>query len=134
MTALTIPSGVAAECAKRLLDLAAIASRDAMTLTKQAIALARNEAPSRPLGVLKKYVRENDQYGSGEVAKIIAAIEAAADPKHVKRLARNQAKYDAQRARFEAGCSEPQPTFRASLVAPVRLRHNGNVVTGPWAN
>ena len=98
MTVLTIPGEVAAECAQKLLDLAATASRDAMTLTKQAMALARNQMPSRPLGVLRKYVREYDQYGSDEVAKIIASIEAVADPEHVKRLKRYQAESDASRA------------------------------------
>ncbi len=92
MTVLTIPPEVAAECAKKLFSLAATANRDAMTLVKQAMGLARNEQVARPLGVLKKYVREHNQYGSREVSEIIASIEAAADPEHVKRLGRYQAK------------------------------------------
>ncbi len=56
MTVLTIPQEVAAECSKKLFDLATSASRDSMTLVKQAMALARNEEPARPLGVLRKYV------------------------------------------------------------------------------
>ncbi len=134
MTALTIPQEVAAECSKRLLDLAATASRDAMTLTKQALALAGNEMPSRPLGVLRKYVREYNQYESGEVAKIIAAIEVAANPEHVERLARRQAKYDAQRAEFEKRGEEILPLAHASmreqeasrgLIAAVIAFHEG---------
>ncbi len=101
MTALNIPPEVAAECAKKLFTLAASANRDSMTLVKQAMLLAKNEQVARPLGVLKKYVREYDQYGSGEVSEVIASIETVADPEHVKRLARGQAKYDAERAEFE---------------------------------
>ena len=101
MAVLTIPPEVAAEGAKKLFALAATANRDAMTLVKQAMALARNEMPSRPLGVLKKYVREYGQYGSDEVSEVIASIEAVADPKHVKILARKQAENDAMRAEFE---------------------------------
>ena len=88
MTILTIPPDVAAAGAKKLFPLAETANRDAMTLIKQAMALAKNEHVSRPLGILRKYVREHDQYGSGEVSEIIASIETAADPKHIKRLAR----------------------------------------------
>ncbi len=101
MTVLTIPPEVATECAKKLFALAATANRDGMTLVKQAMALAKNEQVARPLSVLKKYVREYDQYGSGEVSEVIATIQAAADPEHVKMLARNQAKNDAYRAEFE---------------------------------
>ena len=100
MTVLTIPPEVAAECAKKLFALAATANRDAMTLVKQAMGLARNEQVARPLGILKKYVREHNQYGSAEVREIIATIEAAADPEHVKMLARNQAENDAMRAKI----------------------------------
>ncbi len=103
MTVLTIPPEVAAEGAKKLFSLAAAANRDAMTLIKQAMALARHEQVARPLGVLKKYVREYNQYGSGEIREVIASIEAAADPEHVKRLNRCQAKNDALRAEFEQG-------------------------------
>ncbi len=41
MTVLTIPPEVAAGCAKKLFALAATANRDAMTLIKQAMALAK---------------------------------------------------------------------------------------------
>ncbi len=137
MTALTIPPEVAAECSQRLLTLAATASRDAMTLTKQALALARNDRPSRPLATLKKYVREYNQYESSEVAKIVAAIEAAADPKHIALLKQRQAKYDEQRAKFEEACSEKPPTYwefpsvRAEAAKP---RQNGNVIAAAPAN
>ncbi len=103
MSALSIPPEVAAECAKKLFAIAAAANRDAMTLIKQAMVLAKNEQVSRPLGVLKKDVREYNQYGSAEVSEIIASIEAAADPEHVKHLSRCQAKNDAMRAEFEQG-------------------------------
>ena len=134
MTALTIPQEVATDCAQKLLALAATASRDAMTLTKQAMALAGNQMPSRPLATLRKYVREYNQYESGEVAKIIAAIEEAADPEHVRRLARNQAKYDAQRAVFEKRNEEALPQAHAlmreqeasqDLIAAVLDFHEG---------
>ena len=115
MTALTIPPEVAADCAEKLLALAALASRDSMTLTKQALILARNETPSKAFATLKKYVREYNQYESGEVAKIIAAIEAAADPEHMKRLARRQAKYDAQRAEFEKDTDQMMPLAHAAI-------------------
>ncbi len=134
MSALTIPPEVAAERSKRLLDLAATASRDAMTLTKQALVLARNEMPSKALATLRKYVREYNQYESGEVAKIVAAIEAAGDPKHIARLKQRQAKYDAQRAKFEEACSEKPPTYwEFPSVREEAARHqNGNVIAGPW--
>ena len=136
MTVLTIPPDVAAECAKKLFALAAAANRDAMTLVKQAMALAKNEQPARPLGVLKKYVREHNQYGSGEVSKVIASIETAADPEHVKRLARCQAKYDAARARLNERCSEPPPPTYWEVMAAreeaAKPRQDGNVIAGPW--
>ncbi len=106
MSALTIPQEVAGECAKKLFALAATANRDAMTLIKQAMLLAKNEQVARPLGILKKYVREHGQYGSDEVSEVIASIQAAADPKHVKMLARNQAKNDERRAGFETSDKE----------------------------
>ncbi len=80
MTVLTIPPEVAGECSRKLLELAASASRDATTLTKQALILARNEMPARALATLRKYVKDYDQYKSSEVAKIVAAIVTAADP------------------------------------------------------
>ena len=135
MAVLTIPPEVAADCAQKLLALAAMASRDAMTLTKQAMVLARDETPSRALAILKKYVREYNQYESGEVAKIVAAIEAAADPKHIALLKQRQAKYDAQRAKFEEACSEKPPTyweFPSVREEAARSRQNGNVISGPW--
>ena len=60
-------------------------------------------------------MREYNQYESGEVAKIIAAIEAAADPEHMKRLARRQAKYDAQRAEFEKDTDQMMPLAHAAI-------------------
>ncbi len=134
MTALTIPPEVAAECSQKLLALAATASRDAMTLTKQALVLARNDMPSRAFATLKKYVREYNQYESGEVAKIVATIEAAADPKHIARLKQRQAKYDAQRANFEEACSEKPPTYWEfpAVRAEAAKHQGGNVVAGPW--
>ena len=134
MTALTIPPEVAAECSQKLLALAATASRDAMTLTKQALILARNETPSKAFATLKKYVREYNQYESGEVAKIVATIEAAADPKHIALLKQRQAKYDAQRAKFEEACSEKPPTYWEIMAAreEAAKHQNGNVIAGPW--
>ena len=102
MTVLTIPPEVAAECSKKLFALAATANRDSMTLVKQAMALAKNEEPARPLSTLKKYVRMYDQYGSDEVRQIIATIESAADPEIYKRLCRYQAKTEADRAALAA--------------------------------
>ena len=137
MTVLTIPREVATECATKLLSLAATANRDAMTLINQAMALAKNEHVYWPLGILKKYVREHNQYGSGEVSEIIARIEAAADPKHIKCLARRQVKRDAYRADLEKRCSEPwhPPTHREAMAAREKAAkpcRNGNVISGPW--
>ncbi len=114
MTVLTIPPGVAAECAKTLFSLAATANRDAMTLIKQAMALARNEQVARPLGVLIKYVREHNQYGSGEVSEVITSIQEAADPEHVKRLVRNRIENDRRRAEIEE--REKETLRRASAL------------------
>ena len=102
MTVLTIPPEVAAECAKKLFSLAATANRDSMTLVKQAMALAKNDEPARPLSTLKKYVRMYNQYGSDEVSEVITSIEAAADPDIYKRLCRYQAKQAADRAASDA--------------------------------
>ena len=131
MSALTIPPEVAAECAKKLFSLAAAANRDAMTLIKQAMALARNEEPARPLGVLRKYVREHNQYGSGEVSEVIVSIETAAGPEQVKRLARYQAKRDAERAELKKPRSESErpPTYWEVMEAreeAAEPRQNGN--------
>ncbi len=131
MSALTIPPVVAAECAKKLFALAATANCDAMTLVKQAMALAKNEEPARPLGVLRKYVREHNQYGSGEVSEVIASIERAADPEHIKRLRRCQAKNDADRAARKKWNSEHErpPTYWEVMEAreeAAKPRQNGN--------
>ena len=145
MTGLTIPQEVAADCAEKLLALAATASRDAMTLTKQAMVLARNERPSRAPGVLRKYVKDYNQYESGEVAKIIAAIEAAADPEIVKRMARGIAKNDAARARRQEPSvppwylnpghgPRPVPYWDTKPPEVQEPRRNGNVIDGPWAS
>ncbi len=101
MTVLTIPPEVAAECAKKLFSLATAANRDSMTLVKQAMALAKNEEPARPLSILKRYVGEYNQYSSGEVREVIASIESAADPEIYKRLCRYQAKKAAERAALD---------------------------------
>ena len=102
MTVLTIPPEVAGECSKKLFALATAAARDSMTLVKQAMALAKNEEPARPLAILKKYVGMYDQYGSAEVREVIASIEAAADPEIFKRLCHYQAKKDKDRAAADA--------------------------------
>ncbi len=145
MTVLTIPQEVAADCAEKLLALAAAANRDAMTLTKQAMVLARNERPSRALMILRKYVREYHQYESGEVAKIIAAIEAAGDPEIIKRMARGIAMNDATRAKrreppdpplyLNPGHGpRPVPYWDTKPPEVQEPRRNGNVIDGPWAS
>lgn len=115
MTALTIPPEVAAECSKKLFALAAAANRDSMTLVKQAMALAKNEEPARPLSTLKKYVRMYDQYGSGEVSEVIASIEAAADSEIYKRLCRYQARQAAERAERDARDTDTLKTAHAVM-------------------
>ena len=135
MTAVTIPPMVAADCADQLSRLAAELSRDAATLIRTATALVITEKYGRPLGILKKYARENKQYGAAEVEKVIYVMEAVMDPEHVKHLARLQKKRDKDRAAFKKQCSEARPpTFweRAAAPEPVKPRHNGNVIDGPW--
>ena len=145
MTDLSIPQEVAADCAEKLLALAATASRDAMTLTKQALVLASNQRPSRALATLRKYVREYHQYESGEVAKVIAAIEAAGDPEIVKRMARGIAKNDAARAKRLEPSDPPLylnpghgpravPYWDTKPPEVQEPRRNGNVIDGPWAS
>ena len=138
MTALTIPPRVAADCAVQLSRLAAKLSRDATTLVRIATSLVISEQYGRPLGVLKKYARENNQYGAAEVEKVIYVMEAVMDPKHVKHLARLQKKRDKDRAAFEKRCSEVEarpPTYweaAATRAEAAKPRHNGNVIAGPW--
>ncbi len=134
MTAVTIPPMVAADCADQLSRLAAELSRDAATLIRVATALVITETYGRPLGVLKKYARENKQYGAAEVEKVIYVMEAVMDPEHVKHLARSQARRNKERAEFEKRCSEPRPTYQGPPVVPVRHCRNGNVIDGPWAS
>ena len=132
MTVITIPPMVAADCADQLSRLAAELSRDATTLVRIATSLVISEQYGRPLGTLKKYARENKQYGAAEVEKIIYVMEAVMDPEHVKHLARLQKKRDKDRAEFEKGCSESRPTYQGPPVVPVAHRRNGNVISGPW--
>ena len=144
MTAVTIPPVVAAECADRLSRLAAELNRDAATLIRTATTLVITEKYGRPLGVLKKYARENKQYGAAEVEKVIVLMEAVMDPEHVKHLARLKKKRDKARAAFKKQCSEPCPA-EAWTQPPLwerttgqekaaKPRHNGNVIDGPWAS
>ncbi len=142
MTAVTIPPMVAADCADQLSRLAAELSRDAATLIRTATALVITEKYGRPLGILKKYARENNQYGAAEVEKIIYVMEAVMDPEHVKHLARLQKKRDKDRAEFLKRCNEPCPaeTWRqpplwertAGQEKAAKPSHNGNVIAGPW--
>ena len=136
MTAVTIPPMVAADCADQLSRLAAELSRDAATLIRTATALVITEKYGRPLGILKKYARENNQYGAAEVEKIIYVMEAVMDPEHVKHLARLQKKRDKDRAAFKKQCSEPCPAenwaMQAAREKAAKPRHNGNVIDGPW--
>ena len=138
MTAVTIPPIVAADCADQLSRLAAELSRDATTLVRIATSLVITEKYGRPLGVLKKYARENKQYGAAEVEKVIYVMEAVMDPEHVKHLARLQKKRDKDRAEFKKQCSEAEarpPTyweFPAVREKAAKPRQNGNVIDGPW--
>ena len=135
MTAVTIPPMVAADCADQLSRLAAELSRDATTLVRIATSLVISEQYGRPLGTLKKYARENNQYGAAEVEKIIYVMEAVMDPEHVKHLARLQKKRDKDRAAFKKQCSEARPTFwetAATRAEAAKPHHNGNVIAGPW--
>ena len=136
MTAVTIPPMVAADCADQLSRLAAELSRDAATLIRTATTLVITEKYGRPFGILKKYARENKQYGAAEVEKVIFLMEAVMDPEHVKHLARLQKKRDKDRAAFKKQCSEPPPPtyweFPAVREKAAKPRHNGNVIAGPW--
>ena len=115
MTALTIPQEVAADCANNLFALAATASRDSMTLVKQAMVLARNEEPARDLAILRNYVKEYDQYGSGEVSEIIASIVSAAGPESYKLLCRYQARQAAEWAERAARDKDTLKTAHATM-------------------
>ena len=135
MTAITIPPVVAAECADQLSRLAAELSRDAATLIRTATTLVITEKYGRPFGILKKYARENKQYGAAEVEKVIVLMEAFMDPEHIKHLARLQKKRDKDRAAFEKQCSEPRPPLWERTTGQEKAakpRHNGNVIDGPW--
>ena len=135
MTALTIPPRVAADCAVQLSRLAAKLSRDATTLVRIATSLVISEQYGRPLGTLKKYARENNQYGAAEVEKIIYVMEAVMDPEHVKHLARLQKKRDKDRAEFKKQCSEPRPPtyWEFPAVREEAAKHQGgNLIDGPW--
>ncbi len=135
MTAVTIPPMVAADCADQLSRLAAKLSRDATTLVRIATSLVISEQYGRPLGILKKYARENNQYGAAEVEKVIYVMEAVMDPEHVKHLARLQKKRDKDRAAFKERCSEKPPTyweFPSVRAEAARPRQEGNVIAGPW--
>ena len=59
MSALTIPPEVAAKCAQRLMEIAAVASRDAQTLTRQASVLLSGEKHGQIRAILWKYVYES---------------------------------------------------------------------------
>ncbi len=142
MTSVSISPMVAADCADQLSRLAAALSRDATTLVRIATSLVISEQYGRPLGILKKYARENHQYGSAEVEKVIFVMEAVMDPEHKKHLARLQKKRDKDRAAFKERCSEPRPA-EAWAAPPLwerttgqekaaRPRQNGNVIDGPW--
>ena len=137
MTAIALPPEVATECAVELSLIVAKLHRDAATLTRTASALLTGRQHGRPLGILKRYARENEQYGADEVEEVIATIEAAMDPDHIKHLVRSQARRDKERAAFEKGCSEPRPTYwelTAAREKTAKPRRNGNVIDDPWAS
>ena len=134
MTAVTLPPEVVAECVERLFCIITVANRDTATLTRQITALLKGKQHNRPLGSLRKYV-SSGQYGADEVSEVIAVMEAAMDPKHVKHLARCKARRDKERVAFLESCKKPQPTYwevTAPRTEAAKPRQNGNVIAGPW--
>ncbi len=102
MSAQILPLEVAVNCAEQLMEIAAAATRDGMTLARQASVLLSSERHGQAKGILKKYVGEYGQYAADEVKQIIAEMEAHLDPQSIRQAARVQAKskaYTLERAR-----------------------------------
>ena len=78
------------------MEIAAAATRDGMTLARQASVLLSSERHGRARGILKKYVGEYGQYAADEVREIVADMEAFVDPKIVEQNKRIQAERDAR--------------------------------------
>ena len=112
-------------------------SRDGATLHRFVVRLLTGCSHGVLLGSLKRYARDDKQYGADEVEELIAAIEAAVDPEHLKHLARCKARRDKEHAAFLERCNGPGPTYwevmaaREEAAKPCR---NGNVIAGPWNN
>ncbi len=135
MSAINLPPEVIAECVSELSRISVEISRDGATLHRFVVRLLTGGSPGLLLGSLKKYARANKQYGADKVEEVIAAIEAVADPDHLKHLARCQARRDKEHAAFLERCKEPGPNSReitAVREKVAKLPHNGNVISGPW--
>ncbi len=116
MTAVTLPPEVVGECAKRLSEISAAATRDGATLNRLLLALLKGGKHGAVLGSLKRYAREHEQFGADEVEKVIFIIEAVMDPEHVKHLARCKARRDKEHAEFLERQKQPQPAVWQSPV------------------
>ena len=148
MTAVILPPEIVAECADRLSCISAAASRDGATLNRLLLRLLSKPQHGLLLGNLKRYARDNKQFGADEVEEVIVIMEAAMDPGHIKHLARCQARRDKAHAEFLERQKQPQPAVWQSPVpapgfwqAPRQKkgqgkrkapRRNGNVIAGPW--
>ncbi len=135
MTAPTLPPEVVAECVRELSRISVEVSRDGATLHRFVVRLLTGCSHGVLLGSLKRYARIDEQYGADEVEKVIAAIEAAVDPEHLKHLARCKARRDKEYAAFLERCKEPRPTYwevTAAREEAAKPPYNGNVIFGPW--
>ena len=133
MTAVALPPEVVAECVSGLTRISVEVSRDGATLHRFIIGFLTGAPHGRLLGSLKRYARVDKQYGWDEVEEVIATIEAAVDPDHLKHLARLQARRDREHAAFLERCKQPRPTYWEIMTA--REEHqDGNVIAGPWDN
>ena len=88
MTAVVFPQRAVVVYVKALFDIAGEATRDALTLnrdaatlTRQAFKLVDGGRHGRVMGVLRKYVTETNQFGADKVKEIIAEMEHFVDPK-----------------------------------------------------
>ena len=113
MTAVVFPQRAVVVYVKALFDIAGEATRDALTLnrdaatlTRQAFKLVDGDRHGRVMGVLRKYVTETNQFGADKVKEIVAEMERFVDPKIAQQNKdikyRREARKEERREREEA--------------------------------
>ena len=117
MTATALPPKIVAECVRELSRISVEVSRDGATLQRFVVRLIAGCVHGVLLGSLKRYARIDEQYGADEVEKVIATIEAAVDPEHLKHLALCKARRDKEHAAFLERCKEPRQTYWEVMAA-----------------